>query len=135
MDTVFNTGSLQGPDEATLAEILEIVRSTYCGTIGAEYMHIVETPQKRWIQQRLEQPRGKPNFDAEKKRQILDRVIAASALEEYLHTKYVGQKRFSLEGGESAIPLLDQIVEDCGRHGLKEVVLGMAHRGRSKCAR
>lgn len=130
MDTVFNTGSLQGPDEASLSEILDIVRSTYCGTIGAEYMHIVETPQKRWIQQRLEQPRGKPNFETEKKRQILDRVIAAGALEEYLHTKYVGQKRFSLEGGESTIPLLDQIVEDCGRHGLKEVVLGMAHRGR-----
>jgi len=126
----FNTGSLQGPEKATLSEILDIVRSTYCGTVGAEYMHIVETPQKRWIQQRLEEPRGVPGFDAEKKRRILDRVIAAGALEEYLHTKYVGQKRFSIEGGESTIPLLDQIVEDAGRHGLKEIVLGMAHRGR-----
>ena len=130
MNVEFNTGSLQGPETATLAEILDIVRSTYCGTIGAEYMHIVETPQKRWIQQRLEEPRGRPNFDADKKRRVLDRVIAAGALEEYLHTKYVGQKRFSLEGGESTIPLLDQIVEDAGRHGLKEIVLGMAHRGR-----
>lgn len=130
LNVEFNTGSLQGPEKATLSEILDIVRSTYCGTVGAEYMHINETPQKRWIQQRLEEPRGIPGFDTEKKRRILDRVIAAGALEEYLHTKYVGQKRFSLEGGESTIPLLDQIVEDAGRHGLKEIVLGMAHRGR-----
>ena len=130
MDRVFNTGSLHGPEEAPLREILDIVRGTYCGTIGAEYMHIVDTAQKRWIQQRLETPRGSPNFDVEKKRRLLDRVIAAGALEEYLHTKYVGQKRFSLEGGESTIPMLDQIVEDCGRHEIKEVVIGMAHRGR-----
>ena len=130
MDRVFNTGSLHGLDEAPLREILEIVRTTYCGTVGAEYMHIVEIAQKRWIQQRLEPSRGNPNFDADKKHHLLDRVISAGALEEYLHTKYVGQKRFSLEGGESLIPLLDQIVEDCGRYGLKEIVLGMAHRGR-----
>jgi len=130
MDRLFNTGSLHGPDEATLRDILEIVRSTYCGTIGAEYMHIVETAQKRWIQQRLEPTLGNPNFDGDRKRHILDRVLAAGTLEEYLHTKYVGQKRFSLEGGESLIPLLDQLVEDCGREGVKEIVLGMAHRGR-----
>lgn len=130
MEQIFNTGSLHGPTEAPLREILDIVRSTYCSTIGAEYMHIVETAQKRWIQQRLEPNRGNPNFDANKKKHLLDRVISAGALEEYLHTKYVGQKRFSLEGGESLIPLLDQIVEDSGRYGVKEVVLGMAHRGR-----
>ena len=130
MESVFNTGSLQGPDQATLAEILDIVRTTYCGTIGAEYMHIVETAQKRWVQQRLELPRGKPAFDLDKRKRLLERVIAAGALEEYLHTKYVGQKRFSLEGGESAIALLDQIIEDAGRHGIQECVLGMAHRGR-----
>lgn len=130
MDRVFNTGSLQGPEEATLRDILDIVRTTYCGTIGAEYMHINETSQKRWIQQRLELTRAKPSFDDEKRKHLLDRVIAAGALEEYLHTKYVGQKRFSLEGGESAIALLDQIVEDAGRHGIKECVVGMAHRGR-----
>lgn len=130
MDRVFNTGSLQGPERATLREILDIVRTTYCGTIGAEYMHIVETSQKRWIQQRLELTRSKPAFDDEKRKHLLGRVIAASALEEFLHTRYVGQKRFSLEGGESAIALLDQIVEDAGRHGIKECVVGMAHRGR-----
>ena len=130
LDQVFNTGSLHGPDEAPLREILDIVRSTYCGTIGAEYMHIVETAQKRWIQQRLESVLGKPNYDESKKRHLLGQVLAAGALEEYLHTKYVGQKRFSLEGGESLIPLMDELVEDSGRHGVKEIVLGMAHRGR-----
>jgi 2-oxoglutarate dehydrogenase E1 component len=130
LDRIFNTGSLQGLNQAPLRRILEVVRTTYCGTIGAEYMHIVETAQKRWIQQRLEPILARPSFDATKKRHILDRLIAAGALEEFLHKKYVGQKRFSLEGGESVIPLLDQVVEDAGRHGLKEVVLGMAHRGR-----
>jgi len=130
MDLVFNTGSLQGPDQASLRDILDIVRTTYCGTIGAEYMHIVETSQKRWIQQRLEGCRAKPDFDATKRKTLLERVIAAGALEEYLHTKYVGQKRFSLEGGESTIALLDQMIDDAGRHGLKECVIGMAHRGR-----
>ncbi len=130
MDRVFNAGSLQGVEQASLREILDIVRTTYCGTIGAEYMHIVETSQKRWIQQRLEASRSRPAFDAEKRKRILSKVIAAGSLEEYLHTKYVGQKRFSLEGGESAIALFDQIVEDAGNHGVKECVVGMAHRGR-----
>lgn len=130
LDRVFNTGSLAGPARAPLRDIHRIVRSTYCGSIGAEYMHIVETAQKRWIQQRLEPSLATPQFDAGKKRHLLERLIAAGELEEYLHTKYVGQKRFSLEGGESAIPLLDQLLEGSGRHGLKEVVIGMAHRGR-----
>lgn len=132
MTRVFNAGSLQGlgSNQAPLSRILEIVRSTYCGSIGAEYMHIVETAQKRWIQQRLEPILGIPTFAPERKRWLLDRLVAAGALEEYLHKKYVGQKRFSLEGGESTIPLLDQLLEDSGRHGIKEVVIGMAHRGR-----
>jgi 2-oxoglutarate dehydrogenase E1 component len=126
----FNTGSLQGSAQATLREILDVLRGTYCGTIGAEYMHIVETNQKRWIQQKLETIKSKPSFGSQKKKDLLNRVIAAGALEEFLHTKYVGQKRFSLEGGESTIALLDQIVEDAGRHEIKECVIGMAHRGR-----
>ena len=132
LERTFNMGSLQGIESqhATLKQILDIVSTTYCGTIGAEYMHIVETVQKRWIQHRLEPHLGRPNFGPEKKRWLLDRLVAAGALEEYLHTKYVGQKRFSLEGGESTIPLLDQVLEDAGRHGVKEVVVGMAHRGR-----
>jgi 2-oxoglutarate dehydrogenase E1 component len=130
LDTVFNTGSLFAADEMPLREIINVVRSTYCRTIGAEYMHINETEQKRWIQQRLEESLSTPSFPPARRRRILGRVIAANALEEYLHTKYVGQKRFSLEGGESLIPLLDEIVQSSGTHGVREVVIGMAHRGR-----
>ena len=130
MDKRFNTGSLFAPNELPLRDILHIIRNTYCGTIGAEYMHINETEQKRWIQQHLEGCLSEPDFPIGKKKRILNRVIAANALEEYLHTKYVGQKRFSLEGGESLIPLLDQLVQDCGDKAVQEVVIGMAHRGR-----
>jgi 2-oxoglutarate dehydrogenase E1 component len=130
LNTIFNTGSLFAENEIPLSEILNIIRSTYCGNIGAEYMHINETEQKRWIQQRLEETGSTPNFNSSKKRRILNRVIAANALEEYLHTKYAGQKRFSLEGGESLIPLLDEIVQNGGQASVEEVVIGMAHRGR-----
>ena len=126
----FNTGSLFAPDELTLAEIFYIVKSTYCRTVGAEYMHINETEQKRWIQRRLEESEGHHRFSLEKRKRILERVIAANALEEYLHRKYVGQKRFSLEGGESLIPLLDELVQAGGEAGVREAVIGMAHRGR-----
>ena len=127
---VFNTGSLFAPDELPLSEIIDIVKATYCRAIGAEYMHINETEQKRWIQQRLEETRGAPQFSNEKKEKILQRIIAANALEEYLHARYVGQKRFSLEGGEALIPLLDEIVQSSGEIGIREAVIGMAHRGR-----
>ena len=127
---IFNTGSLFAPDELTLAEIFYIVKSTYCRTIGAEYMHINETEQKRWIQRRMEESEGHHRFSQEKRKRILERVIAANALEEYLHRKYVGQKRFSLEGGESLIPLLDELVQAGGEAGVREAVIGMAHRGR-----
>ena len=127
---IFNTGSLFAPDELTLAEIFYIVKSTYCRTIGAEYMHINETEQKRWIQRRMEESEGQHRFSQEKRKRILERVIAANALEQYLHRKYVGQKRFSLEGGESLIPLLDEIVQAGGEAGVREAVIGMAHRGR-----
>lgn len=130
MDKTFNTGSLFAPDEITLREIIHIIKKTYCGQVGAEYMHINETEQKRWIQKRLEESLATPNFDKEKRIRILDRVIDANALEEYLHTKYVGQKRFSLEGGESLIPLLDEIIQSGGAEHIEEMVIGMAHRGR-----
>ena len=130
LDTSFNTGSLFAPNELTLREILDVIRSTYSRTIGAEYMHINETEQKRWIQQRLEQCRSTPDFSNAKKQRILERVTSANALEEYLHLKYVGQKRFSLEGGESLIPLLDELVRNSSTAGVKEIVIGMAHRGR-----
>ena len=127
---IFNTGSLFAPDELTLDEIFYIVKSTYCRTIGAEYMHINETEHKRWIQRRLEESEGQHRFSTEKRKHILERVIAANALEEHLHRKYVGQKRFSLEGGEALIPLLDELVQSGGEAGVREAVIGMAHRGR-----
>ncbi len=130
MDTVFNTGSLVGPGQMTLREILKAIRETYCGSIGAEYMYIIDTPQKRWIQNRLEGTRAKPSFTSEYKRHILERLTAAEILEKYLHTRYVGQKRFSLEGGDSLIPLLDHLVQHSGKHGVQEMVIGIAHRGR-----
>jgi 2-oxoglutarate dehydrogenase E1 component len=130
LETVFNTGTLVGPERATLREILQMLRETYCGTIGAEYMYISDPGQKRWIQQRLEAMRGRPQFAPEVKRRILERVTAAETLEKYLHTRYVGQKRFSLEGGETLIPCMDEIVQRAGAHGVEELVIGMAHRGR-----
>jgi 2-oxoglutarate dehydrogenase E1 component len=130
MDKTFNTGSLFAPDEITLREIIHIVKTTYCGHIGAEYMHINETEQKRWLQKHLEESLATPDYDQKKRIRVLDRVIDANALEEYLHTKYVGQKRFSVEGGESLIPLLDEIIQSGGAQDIKEIVIGMAHRGR-----
>ncbi|AYH44330.1 2-oxoglutarate dehydrogenase E1 component [Azoarcus sp. DN11] len=128
----FNTGSFHGfsTDHATLREILEAVRQTYCGAVGSEYMYISEIAQKRWIQARLESVRATPRYDVAKKKRILERVTAAETLERYLHTKYVGQKRFSLEGGESAIVAMDELINVAGGLGAQEVVIGMAHRGR-----
>lgn len=130
LDTIFGTGSLVGAEQATLREIYNIIRDSYCSSIGTEYMHITETEEKRWLQQRIESVRGKPSLSKEQKNNILSRLTAAEGLEKYLHTKYVGQKRFSLEGGETLIPLLDELIQRAGSHGMKEVVIGMAHRGR-----
>ena len=130
LETVFATGSLCGPVETTLREIYNIITDAYCGSIGAEYMHITETGEKRWIQQRIETVRGKANLGSEKKISLLKRLTAAEGLEKYLHTKYVGQKRFSLEGGETLIPLIHELIQRSASHGMKEVVIGMAHRGR-----
>ncbi len=126
----FDTGSLVGPGKARLRDILEIVQRTYCGSIGAEYMYLTDTAEKRWIQHHLESARGIPAFSREVRQRLFDRVTAAEGLEHFLHTKYVGQKRFSLEGAESLIPLLDGLIQRGGGHGIREIVIGMAHRGR-----
>jgi 2-oxoglutarate dehydrogenase E1 component len=130
LDTVFHTGSLYAPEELTLREILAALRKTYCGTVGVEYMHFTETAEKRWIQSRVESVQCRPNFAPEVRRKILQRLIAAKGLEKYLHSKYVGQKRFSLEGGSSLIPLMDELINRTGTYGTREIVMGMAHRGR-----
>jgi 2-oxoglutarate dehydrogenase E1 component len=119
-----------GFESAPLREILGALRETYCGNIGAEFMYISDPAQKRWIQERLESTRAKPKFSDEKKKRVLDRLTAAEGLEKYLHTRYVGQKRFSLEGGESFIASMDEIVQHGGTQGIQEFVIGMAHRGR-----
>ena len=130
MNAVFNTGSLVGPEQLPLREILRAVRETYCGSIGVEYMYISDVAQKRWIQSRFESVRSTPSYSPDYKRHILERVTAAETLEKYLHTRYVGQKRFSLEGGDSLIPLLDNLLQRAGEKGIQETVIGMAHRGR-----
>src|SRR5436853_670270 len=119
LETVFDTGSLVGPRRAPLREIIDILERTYCGSIGAEYMHITDTAEKRWIQSCLESVRGVPTYPPEVKQRLLDRLTAAEGLERYLHAKYVGQKRFSLEGGESLIPLLDELIQRSGSYGVK----------------
>jgi len=130
MDTVFSTGPLRAPDTLPLRDIVALLKHAYCGSIGYEYGHIASAEQRRWIRTRLEQPIGLEVFDAEQKKHILGRLTAAEGMERYLHNKYVGQKRFSLEGGESLIPMLDQIIQQGGKDGIKEFVIGMAHRGR-----
>ena len=130
MDTEFNTGSLVAPERMRLRDIIAFCEEVYGGTIGAEYMHITRTPEKRWIQARLEGSRAKLELSGERRVALLERVTAAEGLERYLHSKYVGQKRFSLEGGESLIPLLDELLRRGGSHGIKETAIGMAHRGR-----
>jgi len=117
-------------ENMTLREILQALRETYCASIGAEIMHMSEPVEKRWWQQRLESTRGKATFTTEQKKHILGRLTAAEGLERYLHTKYVGQKRFSLEGGESFIASMDELIQRAGSHGVQEIVIGMAHRGR-----
>ena len=130
LDTEFETGSLGAAECLSLREIQNLLQQTYCGTIGSEYMHILETREKRWIQKRLERSRGKAKLNDLEKINILQQLTDAEGLERYLHSKYVGLKRFSLEGGESLIPLLDELVQYAGTLKVKEVVIGMAHRGR-----
>ncbi len=130
MDRIFNTGSLYAPNRMALRDIVSLVDEVYCGHIGCEYMHITDTRQKRWIQKRMEGYRAKPEISSKGKRWILTVLTAAEGLEKYLHTRYVGQKRFSLEGGESLIPLLDELIQRAGSKRIREIVIGMAHRGR-----
>jgi 2-oxoglutarate dehydrogenase E1 component len=130
MDTVFHTGNLGGRAEMTLHEIVEMLRETYTESIGSEFLHISEVEEKRWLQTRLEATRTRPSFSDDERVHFLSRLVAAEGLEHYLHTAYVGQKRFSLEGGETAITALDTIIQSAGAQGTQEIVIGMAHRGR-----
>ncbi len=131
LDSEFQTGSFfLGKDKAPLKEIVGALEQTYCRSIGCEIMHIVDTEEKRWLQQRFESVRSKPEFSGEVRKHVLERLTAAEGLENYLASKYPGTKRFGLEGGESFIPMMDEIIQRAGGYGTKEVVIGMAHRGR-----
>ena len=130
-ETVFDTSNtFFAKNNMSLRELVNALRETYCGTLGAEFMYATDQGEKRWWQEKLESIRSKPNFNSDKKKAILERLTAAEGLERYLHTKYVGQKRFSLEGGESFIAAMDELVNVAGTQGVQEVVIGMAHRGR-----
>jgi 2-oxoglutarate dehydrogenase E1 component len=130
-DTVFQTGSLHiGKADTTLGEIVSAMERTYCHTIGAEFMHIVDTEQRHWIMQRMESVRSAPDYGKDVRLQLLRSLIQAEGLEKSLGSKYPGTKRFGLEGGESLIPMLSEMVQRCGSYRAQEIVIGMAHRGR-----
>jgi 2-oxoglutarate dehydrogenase E1 component len=131
LDTKFNISNTYfGPETASLRDLLNMLRDTYCRSVGAEFMYVSDPTEKRWLQEKLESIRSTPAFTAEKKKHILERLTAAEGLERYLHTKYVGAKRFSLEGGESFIASMDELIQRAGEKGVQEIVIGMAHRGR-----
>jgi len=128
LDRKFATGGFGGQAVMTLRDILGVLRDSYCRTIGVEYMHIQDPEQRKWLQDRVERAHSKPSRDEQL--YILNRLNVAEAFETFLQTKYVGQKRFSLEGGETLIPLLDSVIAEAAHTGLEEVTIGMAHRGR-----
>ncbi len=130
LDREFNAGDLADLGRAPLRDILAVLRDRYCGTLGIEYKHMQEPEKKEWVQRRIENREGKFTFTPEEKKRILQKLIDADSLEQFLHTRFIGHKRFSLEGGESLIPLLDFLFDAASTRGLQEVYLGMAHRGR-----
>lgn len=130
LETSFDVGSYLGGGQMKLRDIISSLRETYCGYLGVEYTHIQDVDVRNWLQEKMEATRNQPNFTRPEKIRILRRVHKAELFEKFLHTKYVGQKRFSLEGGETIIAALDAVIEHCPHVKVEEVVMGMAHRGR-----
>src|SRR5687767_9036866 len=130
LDQVVNAGSFVGLERTSLRNLVQALRDTYCRNIGFEYMFISDRAQRQWIQERIEPVRGAPKVSPAEQKRLLQKLTEAEHLERYLHTKYVGQKRFSLEGGESLIPSIDELIQRAGAAGVQEMVIGMAHRGR-----
>ncbi|MGD0946651.1 MAG: 2-oxoglutarate dehydrogenase E1 component [Candidatus Binatia bacterium] len=130
LDRAVECTSFLGCRRATIRELVTLLRATYCGTFAVEYMDIADKAQLDWLQEHMEPALNKPELTAEARKHILSRLIAAEGFEHFLHTKYVGQKRFSLEGAESLIPLLDTLIEEAGKTGVEQIIMGMAHRGR-----
>ena len=130
MNTEFNTGFLGGPPKLKLGELVERLKKTYAGSIGAEFMHIRDADERRWVHQQFESAGGNFGLAVEEQKKLLGHLVQADGLERYLHTKYVGQKRFSLEGGDSLIPMVAELVKRGAANDVKDLVIGMAHRGR-----
>jgi 2-oxoglutarate dehydrogenase E1 component len=130
LDTVMPAGGMFGVEQTTLRELIARLRATYCGSIGVEMMHILDGERRVWLTQRMESSLNRAPLDKNTQHFIYERLAAAEVFENFVHTKYVGTKRFSLEGGESLIPLLELALERAGIHGVEEAVIGMAHRGR-----
>ena len=130
LDDLFTVGDLPGGSVQRLRDILDRLRTTYCGSVGVEYTHVQDPGRKLWLQQQMERDENRPHIEPGQLKRIYEKLCGAEMLEQFLHTKFLGQKRFSLEGGEVVIPLLDYIIESAPRHGIVEYVLGMSHRGR-----
>lgn len=130
MQMMFNVGNFFGPQNMPLGELYRALNDTYCGSIGTEYMHIASREERAWIQQRIESTRARLSLSTDQKKELLDRLTVAEGLEKYIGAKFPGAKRFSLEGGEALIPMLDEIIARAGTQGVRETVIGMAHRGR-----
>ncbi|HEV2432258.1 MAG TPA: 2-oxoglutarate dehydrogenase E1 component [Burkholderiales bacterium] len=130
LDQMVNAGSFVGLERTSLRNLVQALRDTYCRNIGFEYMFISDRAQRQWIQERIEPVRGAPKVTSAEQKRLLQKLTEAEHLERYLHTRYVGQKRFSLEGGESVIPCIDELIQRAGGAGVQEIVIGMAHRGR-----
>ncbi|MBE0551925.1 MAG: multifunctional oxoglutarate decarboxylase/oxoglutarate dehydrogenase thiamine pyrophosphate-binding subunit/dihydrolipoyllysine-residue succinyltransferase subunit [Ignavibacterium sp.] len=130
LDRHFVTGGFGALKTATLREVINILQKTYCDKIGVEYMHIQNPAEKVWLQSKMEPSKNSPSFDKQIKKNILDKLIKAELFENFVHTKFVGHKRFSLEGSETLIPVIDTILNQASERGIDEIVLGMSHRGR-----
>ena len=130
LETIFNAGEILGMGPQPLREIIKKLEAIYCDAIGVEYMYIRQPEERQWIQLKINTNNNHPEFNASQKKHILKKLSEAVSFENFLHTKYVGQKRFSLEGGETLIPALDALIERAASFGVKEFVMGMAHRGR-----
>jgi len=130
LDLAMDSAPFRGLGRATLRELVTALQETYCGTLGVEYLHIADKAPREWLQERMEPTRNRPELTSDERIRLLEQLIRAETFEQFLHAKYVGQKRFSLEGGEALIPLLDTLVEEAGKLHVDEMVMGMAHRGR-----
>ena len=130
MSEIHFTGNYLGGVRMSVGEVFDRLKKTYCGNVGVEYLHIQETEKRRWIQSKIEPNNNIPSFSRDEKLRILNKIVQAEEFENFLHTRYVGQKRFSLEGGETLITALDSIFQKAPDEGVEEIVMGMAHRGR-----